>query len=103
MTPPLTLLLSLGEGFLLGALFFTGLWFTVRLLPRSSRPLLLMLGSSMLRVVVALLLFGWIAAGDWRRLGAALLGFLLARTFLLLRWRPVIHATEAALEEKPCS
>lgn len=99
MTPPLTLLLALGEGFLLGCLFFSGLWFTVRLLPGSSRPVLLMLGSSLVRVLLTLPLLFWIAAGDWQRLAAAVLGFLLARTLLVLRWRPVIHPAEIPMED----
>lgn len=99
MTPPLILLLALGEGFLLGALFFSGLWITVRLLPGTSRPLLLMLGSSLIRVLAALSLLFWIAAGDWQRLATAVLGFLLARTLLVLCWRPVIHPTEIPVEE----
>jgi F1F0 ATPase subunit 2 len=83
-------------GFLLGALFFTGLWITVRRLPRASNPVLLILASAVLRLGLALPVLGLLAAGAWPRLLAALLGLLTARTLLILRWRP-------GRDPEPCS
>ncbi|MEB3322643.1 MAG: ATP synthase subunit I [Synechococcaceae cyanobacterium] len=88
----IALLPALLAGFGLGVLFFTGLWFTVRALPRSSHPLLLMVGSAVLRLAALLPALALLAGNSWLRLGAALLGFLLARTLLILRWRPVPEA-----------
>ena len=72
----------------MGAVFFTGLWFTVRRLPRAGNPMLLMLGSAALRLGVVLPSLALIAHDSWGRLGMAIVGFLAMRTLLILRWRP---------------
>lgn len=76
-----------------GIYFFVGLWWTVRRLPTTDHPALLMLGSFGGRTGGGLLAFYWVLEGlsggtPWTRLFASLLGFLLARTVLLQRWRP---------------
>ncbi|QGM45517.1 ATP synthase subunit I [Methylocystis heyeri] len=71
-------------GVLLGALFFGGLWFTVRKGLRSDRPALWFMGSLMARMAVALGGFYLVSGGRWDRLAACLVGFLCAR-FVLTR------------------
>jgi F1F0 ATPase subunit 2 len=88
MDPPIALVLALAAGALVGGLFFTGLWFTVRRLPRAANPMLLMLGSAVLRLGLVLPALAFIAGGSWGRLAMAILGFLAMRTVLILRWRP---------------
>jgi F1F0 ATPase subunit 2 len=73
------LILPLVAGALLGALFFGGLWWTVRRGVSSHRPALWFLGSSLLRTTVALAGFYLVAGGQWDRLLACLLGFVIAR------------------------
>jgi F1F0 ATPase subunit 2 len=70
-------------GAVLGTLFFAGLWWTVRALPGSRHPALLMFGSYMGRMAVLLAGFYLLGAGDWRRLVAALAGFILVRILIL--------------------
>jgi F1F0 ATPase subunit 2 len=73
------LLLALLAGIVLGAIFFGGLWWTVRRGVSSRRPALWFLGSLLLRAAIALAGFYFVARGDWRRLVACLLGFILGR------------------------
>ncbi len=79
---------ALGFGMLLGWFFFGGLWWTLQRLPTSRQPMLLALGSLVTRVAVTVLGFYWIAAGDWRRIAAAVVGFLIVRQLLIRRIRP---------------
>jgi F1F0 ATPase subunit 2 len=73
------LVMTLLAGALLGAIFFGGLWWTVRRGLSSRRPAMLFLGSMLLRTVTALAGFYFVSQGDWRRLLACLLGFFIAR------------------------
>ena len=75
----LSLLLALIGGVLLGAIFFGGLWWTVRKGVSSEQPVLWFLGSLLLRTGIALAGFAFFARGHWQRLLACLLGFIAAR------------------------
>jgi F1F0 ATPase subunit 2 len=73
--------LSLLAGFLLGGIFFGGLWWTIRKGLSAKSPALLFLGSLLLRTSLTITGFYFVAGADWRRLSACLLGFLIARVF----------------------
>jgi F1F0 ATPase subunit 2 len=77
------LILALLAGVSLGTIFFAGLWWTTRRAVSSPRPAVWFLGSLVLRAIIAAAGFIFIAQGDWRRLVACLLGFLLARHLVL--------------------
>ena len=79
MNDPLSLLLAGAAGLLLGAIFFGGLWWTVRKGLTARQPALWFLGSMLLRMGIALAGFYFVGRGDWRRLIACLLGFVIAR------------------------
>ena len=79
MNDPLLLLLSGVAGLLLGAIFFGGLWWTVRKGLMAGQPALWFLGSMLLRMGIALAGFYFVGRDDWRRLLACLLGFVIAR------------------------
>ena len=79
-------------GLVLGAFFFGGLWWTVRKSLVAQQPALWMLPSALLRVGVTLAGFYAVGAGDWRRLVACLVGFVLARQITLRLTREVPHA-----------
>ena len=79
MSETLSLLLALMAGVLLGAIFFVGLWWTVRKSFSSKQPALWFLGSSLLRTMLVLAGFYFIALGHWQRLLVSLLGFAMAR------------------------
>ncbi len=71
-------------GGLLGAVFFGGLWFTVQKGLASPHPAVWFLGSLLLRMGIVLCGLYFVAAGNWERLLASLVGFLTAR--LVVTW-----------------
>jgi F1F0 ATPase subunit 2 len=84
----LALVPSLMVGILLGGLHYGGLWLTVQRLAGSSHPALLAGGSLAGRLVVTLLGICLVTGGDWIKIGVCLLGLFVARTVLVLHWRP---------------
>jgi F1F0 ATPase subunit 2 len=84
MNEPLTLVLPLVTGILLGAIFFGGLWWTVQKGLSSKRSALWFFGSLLLRTSIALAGFYFVSRGHWERLLACLLGFVIAR-FIVTR------------------
>ena len=70
-------------GAMLGALFFGGLWWTVRHGASSRRPALWFFGSLVLRSALVLVGFYLVGAGQPARMALCLLGFLVARGAVL--------------------
>ena len=95
MSETLTLILTLFAGVLLGAIFFGGLWFTVRKGVSSQRPALWFFFSLMLRMSVALAGFNLVSGGRWDRLLACLLGFVVARLVVTRLSKPPLAKEEA--------
>lgn len=77
------MILALIGGMLLGAIFFGGLWFTVKKIITSKTPALLMLSSFVFRISIVLLGFYLIGLGDWKKLIVCLVGFIIARFFVI--------------------
>lgn len=102
MNDKLALALALVAGALLGVLFFGGLWWTVRKGVKSERPAILFLGSLLLRTGVILAGFYFVAQGNWTRLAACLLGFLIARVFVVRRLARPSAALVPTNEPTPC-
>ena len=92
MNEILSLVSALGAGVVLGAMFFGGLWWTVRKGVSSARPALWFFGSLLLRTSITLVGFYVVADGHWERLLASLIGLTLAR--------PIVTRL-AGLDEKP--
>jgi len=88
MNEPLSLAFALAAGILLGAMFYGGLWWTVRRGVSSKRVALWFLGSLLLRIGVALAGFYFVAGGNWERLLLCLLGFVMARVAVTRLTRP---------------
>jgi F1F0 ATPase subunit 2 len=82
-------------GLLLGAIFFGGLWFTVRKGVSSQRPALWFFFSLLLRMSVALAGFNLVSGGRWERLLACLLGFVVARLVITRLSKPPLAKEEA--------
>jgi F1F0 ATPase subunit 2 len=76
------LFLAFAAGLVLGAFYFVALWRTVKRLPDTPSPLRLMLASFALRMAVVLPGFYFVMGGQWERLAAALMGFILMRMIL---------------------
>src|SRR5665811_786638 len=78
-TQTLVLVLAWVAGGMLGAMFFGGLWWTVRKGVWSQRPALWFFGSLLLRMSVALAGFYFVGRGHWERLVVCLFRFVMAR------------------------
>lgn len=79
----MTLTLAWIAGMLLGGVFFGGLWWTVRKGVSSRQPAVWFLGSLLLRMGIILAGFYLVGHGDWKRLVACLVGFIMARLVLM--------------------
>ncbi len=95
MSEALMLALAGVAGLFLGAIFFGGLWWTVRKGVASSRPALWFVGSSVLRTGVVLTGLYVVAGGAWQRLLLCLLGFVVARSIVTWLTPPPISAPRA--------
>ena len=102
----LTLLLVIVAGFVLGMLFFGGLWWTVHKGLSSARPALWFLGSLVLRTTIVLAGLYVVAGDDWQRVMLCLLGFIIARVIItrytdlqinqhIMQAKETGHATES--------
>jgi F1F0 ATPase subunit 2 len=89
---------SLFTGMLLGAMFFGGLWWTVRKGLTSTRPVLWFSVSLLLRTSVTLAGFYLISDGHWERLLICLVGFTVARSIVTRLTRSDEKATPLAQE-----
>lgn len=76
--------LPVSAGAALGAIFFGGLWWTVRRALSSQRPALLVLGSMLVRTGLVVVGFYFVSGGQWQRLLFCLAGFVAAR--LIVTW-----------------
>ncbi len=94
MNEVLSLAGSMAAGVLLGAIFFGGLWLTVRKGVSSKQPALWFFGSLVMRMSVVLSGFYFVSGGRWERLLACLLGFIMARLV-------VMRLTQASGENHP--
>ncbi len=99
MSESLALLLAWVAGGALGAIFFGGLWWTVRRSITSPRPALWFLGSMLLRMSIALAGFYIVARGQWERLLVCLLGFVMARLVVVWLTRPSRENQNTATKE----
>lgn len=83
MNEGVQLTLALLAGMLLGAIFFGGLWWTVRKGLSSPRPAQWFIVSLLLRIGLTLPGFYFAAGDDWKKLLACLLGFIIARILIV--------------------
>ncbi len=92
-----SLVLALAAGAGLGAIYFGGLWWTVRRAGSFRRPAISMLVSVLLRMSVVLGGFYLVAGYGWQRLLLCLLGFVIARAAVSRQVHPRtrIAASEA--------
>jgi len=79
----LNLILALVTGFLLGAIFFGGLWWTVQKGFSSKRPAFWFLSSLLIRTSTAIAGFYFTSDGHWERLIICLFGFFVMRHIIV--------------------
>ena len=85
MTEAASFLMALLAGLALGIVFFGGLWWTVRRGLSSQQAGLWFSASLLLRTGITVTGFYFVSQGEWPRLLACLLGFLLGR-ISVTRW-----------------
>jgi F1F0 ATPase subunit 2 len=97
MSEPLTLVLAWAAGSGLGAIFFGGLWWTVRKGVTANQPALWFLGSSLVRMGIAVAGLYFVSGGHLDRLLACVVGFTVARPIVtwLTRTRPALEEGHA--------
>jgi len=98
MNQPLQLLLAVLAGMAIGVIYFGGLWLTVQRLPRSSKPVRLLLLSAVVRLGLALGGFYLVLRHGWAALLASLAGSVLTRLFLI-RWLAQEQASKGGAHE----
>ena len=103
MNETLSLALALVTGVLLGAVFFGGLWWTVRKVVLSKRSTLWFFVSLLMRTSIILAGFYLIAQGHWERLLMCFLGFVVARPIVMGLTRAAEKSTHAAQETSHAS
>ena len=95
----LLLALALIAGLVLGAIFFGGLWWTVRRGVFSKSPARWFFGSLLLRMSVVLTGFYFVGRGDWQRLATCLLGFVIGRIIVMRLTRTRIENPASIAKE----
>ena len=91
MNESIILALVLVAGLALGAVFFGGLWWTVRKGVSSKHSALWFLGSALARMSLVLAGFYFVGREHWARMLLCLLGFVIAR-FLVMRYTRALGA-----------
>ena len=79
MTETLMLMLACLAGFVIGMIFFGGLWWTLRRALWSKVPALWFIGSLLARMTLVIAGFYLVSDHRWERLLACLMGFILGR------------------------
>lgn len=88
MTQTASLIFALAAGMGLGAMFFGGLWWTLRRGLSSERPALWFFVSLLVRTSLTVAGFFLVSGGQWQRLVAGLAGFFIARLLATRLSRP---------------
>jgi F1F0 ATPase subunit 2 len=78
--------LAVSAGLVIGLFYFGGLWLTMRHLPKTQRPTLLLIASFFGRLGLSLAAFVVVANGRWQRLLVAILAFFVMRFILVNTW-----------------
>lgn len=86
---PTWIIAAVMAGLALGAIYFGGLWLTVRSVPTMGQPAFWFFVSFVLRMSAVLAGFYAVMGGRWERLVACMVGFLLARTLSICHLRDV--------------
>ena len=95
----LTLIGLVVIGFVTGALYFQGLWLTVRGIDTKRAWTARFLGSFVVRASVVVLVFYLLMDNDWQRVFALTLGFLVARHIMVKRIKKL--PSDTSTEQNP--
>jgi F1F0 ATPase subunit 2 len=93
------MILAFIAGLLLGALFFGGLWLTVRKTLTAKAPALWLIIGFFIRISITLIGFYFVSRDSWQRLLICLLGFIIAR-LIMMQWTKKIEQKKEVLNIK---
>jgi F1F0 ATPase subunit 2 len=96
----ITLALALLAGAALGAIFFGGLWWTIRKGLASPHAAVWLLGGFLLRTSVTLAGFYLVLQGGWKPLAACLAGFVAARIAVMRFTRVPCNAGDRSIRQE---
>lgn len=99
MSDILGLVLAAAGGLIIGAIYFAGLWWTLRKTLGTDASVALLPLSLFIRVAICLSGFYLIGAGDPARILACLAGFIAARFILIRLTRQMTLAFDACSDE----
>ena len=88
-------------GWVLGLLFYGGLWLTTSRILHSQHPVAWVLGGFLLRMALVLPALYWLTDARWERLLVCVGGFLIARPLIIrlsAQWQP---ASPTAMRKAP--
>jgi F1F0 ATPase subunit 2 len=88
LTAAMPLLAAFVAGLGLGFIYFGGLWLTVRQLASTNRPGLLFAASFTIRTALVVAGIFFAGGGQWQRIAACMIGFIIMRMVLTRRWGP---------------
>jgi len=100
VTDAAALILAWVAGLGLGALFFGGLWWTLRKAVAAGTPAVWFVLSLLVRMSLALSGFYLVSGGDWQRLLLCLLGFVMSRAVVTWLTRPSDGGNRPAAEAR---
>lgn len=83
MNEIIKMVLVLMAGFILGVVFFGGLWFTVKNGVQSKKSTLIFAGSFLIRMAIILFSFYFMVQLGWENAVVCLAGFLIARVVVI--------------------
>jgi F1F0 ATPase subunit 2 len=99
MNEALHISFSLLIGLVIGTLFFGGLWFTIKNAVTAKTPAIWFALSFSFRVAITLIGFYYTSLGNWQRLIACLIGFMIAR-FIITRYTKPKEAQQMELKKE---
>ncbi len=88
LTAAMPLLAAFTAGLGLGFIYFGGLWLTVKQLASAQRPGLLFAASFTIRTALVVAGIFFAGGGQWQRIAACMIGFIIMRMVLTKRWGP---------------
>lgn len=96
------LVFAVAGGIAAGIVFFGGLWWTVQRIPNAKSPALLLLGSSVIRLLLAMVIFYAVmtVGGHMMYLIVAMVAFIAVRTVMVNVIRPRGECAQSGRKEK---
>lgn len=99
-TMHIQLIVAFIGGLAVGGFYFGGLWLTVRKCVDAKNPALFIVISFIVRSGGAMIALWGMTEGEWKRVAAALLGFIIVRKFAIYRSKRMVTPENAGSDGK---